>query len=89
MSELLTNTITIRGQAFLVKELDGKTMAESRRVLAEDKARLEAYVAWKCTVDPKFASEADVLALPQIFADKLSAEAFRLTNSDDSTPKNA
>ncbi len=84
MTDLLTNSITIRGETFIVRELDGKTMAESRRVLAADKARLEAFVAWQCTVDPKFASEADVLARPQIFADKLSAEAFRLTNSDDS-----
>ncbi len=85
MSEFLTSTITIRGQPYVVKELDGRTMAESRRIIADDKARLEAFVTWKCAVDPKFASEAEVMALPQIFADKISEEAFRLTKADDST----
>lgn len=88
MSDFRENTITIRGQQFVVRELDGATMAASRRIIAEDKARLEAFVAWKACVDPKFESEAAVLKLPQIFADKISEEAFRLTKLDDSE-KNA
>jgi hypothetical protein len=88
MSGFLSNTITIRGAPYVVREMDGRTMAEARRLIAEDKSRLEAFVAWKCCTDPKFASEAEVLALPQIIADKVSEEAFRLTKSDDDA-KNA
>jgi hypothetical protein len=82
VTEFLSSTIQIRGSSFVVQELDGKTMAAARRIIAEDKSRLEAFVAWKCCTDPKFASEAEVLALPQIFADKISEEAFRLTKVD-------
>lgn len=83
MSDFLTSTITVRGESFVVRELDGATMAAARRIIAEDKARLEAYVAWKACIDPKFASEEAVLARPQIFADKISEESFRLTKLDD------
>ena len=83
MSGLLQNTITVRGESYVVQEMDGRTMAEARRIMEDDKARLEAFVTWKCCVDPKFASEAEVLAQPQIVADKVSAEAFRLTKADD------
>ncbi len=88
MSDFLTSTIMIRGQPFVVRELDGKTMAESRRVLAEDKSRLEAYVAWKCCVDPKYQNEQALLDLPQIFCDKISEEAFRLTKLVEEPEKN-
>jgi hypothetical protein len=82
VSDFLENTITIRGRQFVVRELDGKTMAAARRIIAEDKSRLEAFVTWKGCVDPPFKDEAEVLALPQIFADKISEEVFRLTKAD-------
>jgi hypothetical protein len=79
----LEGTVTIRGETFTVRELDAKSMREARRIIDTDKHRLEIYVAFKGTVEPKFESEEDLLKRPQIFADKLSAEIFRLTKVDD------
>lgn len=89
MSEpFITNTITIRGKPYLVSEMDGQTMKLVREMLATDKHRSEAFITVKCCLEPKFSSEADVLKLPQIIADKVSSEAFRLTGLVEEETKN-
>jgi len=90
MSEpFISNTITIRGKAYLVSEMDGATMIMVRKMLETEKWRVEGYVTFKCCLEPKFASEADVLKERQIVADKVSDEAFRLTKLVEEETKNA
>ena len=84
----VTNVISIRGKSYTVSEMDSATMAQVRKMLETEKWKVEPYVTLKCCVDPKFASEADVLKLPQIIADKVSEEAFRLTKLDEGEAKN-
>jgi hypothetical protein len=84
----LTNTIQIRGKPYVVGEMDARTMADVRKMLETEKWRVEAFVAFRCGIDPKFASEAEVSKLPQIVADKISEEAFRLTKLDETEVKN-
>jgi len=86
MSEpFITNTITIRGKPYLVCEMDAQTMKMVREMIATDKHRSEAFITLKCCVEPKFSSEAEILKLPQIIADKVSSEAFRLTGLEEET----
>jgi hypothetical protein len=81
---LITNTIKVRGKDYLVSEMDGKTMAEVRKRLASDseKIGLEAFMAFKCCLDPKFASSEAAAAESHFVSKAISDEAFRLTASD-------
>jgi hypothetical protein len=85
MSDLdfLTNEISIRGRTYRVRELTGQEMAEVRRLTASEIWRVETYVTWKACLEPVFASELVVGKQPQIVIDRVSAEAFRLTKSDE------
>jgi hypothetical protein len=82
MSQLRTNSIVIRGQSHVVSELTAKGMRAARKMIADEPGRAEVFIASICCVEPKY-TEAELAELPQIFADKISAEAFRLTKDDD------
>lgn len=87
MSTLRTNSITIRGRSFTVSEMTAKGVRDSRKVAEKEPHRLDLFVASMCCVEPKF-SEAELADEPNVFAKKISAEAFRLTAEDESeTPK--
>jgi hypothetical protein len=91
---LLTNKIEIRGTTYEVSEIDGKTMREIRKRLKETDASrpqaesVETYLAWRCTVSPPFASEADAANAPHLVVKLISEEAFRLS-TPEGEPKNA
>lgn len=84
MSELLTSTIEIRNSPYTVREMTGKEMQQVRKfVLSEtEKFRVQTYVAFICSVSPKYATEAEAAADSQAVVAALSAEAFRLTQGD-------
>lgn len=84
MSNLRTNTITIRGEPYVVQEMSGKVMAGARKLISDDQAkfRMEAWVTWQCCVTPKYASEDAAAAEPQAVIDAVSAEAFRLSKAE-------
>jgi hypothetical protein len=86
-SEFRESNITIRGKLYRVRELDARTMAEVRRLIDAEKWRVEAFVTWKCCIDPPFASEKAALEEPHIVVDKVSSEAFRLSKEDEGDTK--
>lgn len=78
-SALLTNTITVRGVAYEVSEINGRVMREVRKRLREQQTEtVEAYLAFACTVEPKFASEAAAAAEPHMILKAIADEAYRL-----------
>ena len=87
MTDFAQSTIKIRGETFTVRELDGKTMRESKRLIETDRHRLDFFIASKGLVEPKL-TEQELMERPNIFADKLSTEILRLTKTDDDS-KNA
>ena len=89
MSDLLTNTIEIRGLPYEVREIDGKTMREVRKRLKDAPESVEAFLAWKCAVTPPFATEAEAANAPHLVLKLISEEAFRLSTAEGEGPKNA
>ena len=87
MSDLLSNTIEIRGVPYEVREIDGKTMREVRKRIKETPETVEAYIAWKCGLSPAFASEQAATEAPHLVLKLISEEAFRLSTEADA--KNA
>jgi hypothetical protein len=83
MSELLTNTVTVRGATYTVREISGRHMREIRKRLKDAPETVEAYMAWACTVDPKFASEQACADEPHAILKAISEEAFRLSSTKD------
>jgi hypothetical protein len=79
MSTLLTNTITVRGVAYEVREINGRTMREVRKRIKDQPETVEAFLAWACTVEPKFASESVAADEPHLVLKSISEEAFRLS----------
>lgn len=79
MSTLLTNTITVRGVAYEVREINGRTMREVRKRIKDAPETVEAFLAWACTVEPKFASEQAAADESHLVLKALSEEAFRLS----------
>lgn len=79
MSTLLTNTITVRDVTYTVQEISGFHMREVRKRLKERPESIEAYLAWVCTVSPKFASENAAIDEPHFILKAVSEEAFRLS----------
>jgi hypothetical protein len=88
MSNLLTSVIAIRGANHEVSEIDGKTMREIRRRLKETPELVEAYIVWRCAVDPKYATEDAAAAEPQAVLKAISEEAFRLSALETDGGKN-
>lgn len=85
MSDLLKNTVTVRGIDYVVQEMTARQMAQVRKLLSDEKWKVEAYIAQACCVSPKIsAAEADTL--PQYVIEALSNEALRLTKLDPSSP---
>lgn len=82
MSELLTNTVEIRGESYVVREIDGKTMREIRKRLKDSPETVEAFLAWKCTVSPPFKSEAEAADTSHLVLKLISEEAFRLSTAE-------
>lgn len=83
-SALLTNTITVRGMAYEVSEINGRVMREVRKRLREQQTEtVEAYLAFACTVEPKFASEAAAAAEPHMILKAIADEAYRLGKPAD------
>lgn len=80
MSELLTNTIEIRGLPYEVREIDGKTMREVRKRIKDAPETVEAYITWKCAVSPPFATEAEAANAPHLVLRLISEEAFRMSS---------
>src|ERR1700691_5571227 len=79
MSDLLTNTITVRGVAYTVREINGRTMREVRKRLKDQPETIEAFIAWACTEEPKFASESAAVDVAHAILKAISEEAWRLS----------
>lgn len=77
---LLENTIPIRDVAYTVREISGRHMREVRKRLRDEPETVEAYLAWACTTEPKFASESAAADESHLVLKILSEEAFRLSN---------
>lgn len=87
---LLSNTITVRGVSYQVREISGRIMREVRKRLKDQPETVEAFLVWACTVDPKFASESAAADEPHALLKAISEEAFRLTNTvEEDVEKNA
>jgi len=91
MSTLLTNTITVRGATYTVREINGRHMREIRKRLKDQPETIEAYLAWACTEEPKFASESAAADEPHAILKAISEEAFRLSApaAEEGAAKNA
>lgn len=84
------NTITVRDKPYLVRELSGADMIGVRKLIAtpETKVHLEAFVAWKCCLEPKFKTQQETAdSLPFTVMKAISEEAFRLGNEGEPDPK--
>lgn len=79
MSTLQTNTIFVRGQSYVVSEINGRTMREVRKRLKDQPETVEAFLAWACTMEPKFASESVAVDAAHAVLKAISEEAFRLS----------
>jgi hypothetical protein len=82
VSNLRTNTITIRGRSFTVSELSAKGVRDSRKVNEKEPTRFDMFVASLSAVDPTF-TEAELGEMSNIFSKNIAAEALRLTAEDD------
>lgn len=90
MSKLLSNTITVRGVSYTVKEISGRHMREVRKRLKDAPETVEAYLTWACTAEPPFASESVAVDEPHFVLKCISEEAFRLsTAAEEGEAKNA
>jgi hypothetical protein len=83
---LVTNTVEIRGQSYLCKEMTARQMKAMRVLIAseKDKHRLDTWLVSEC-VEPKV-TEAEAVDLPQFVIDRLSAEVLRLTREGETEP---
>ena len=88
MSDLLTSVVAIRGVNYEVSEIDGKTMREVRKRLKDTPETVEAFLSFKCSVKPAFASENEAAAASHLVLKMISEEAFRLSTTEDAA-KNA
>jgi hypothetical protein len=88
MSELVSNVILVRGLSYTVREINGRTMREVRKRLRDSPETVEAFLAWACTVEPKFASESAATDEPHLLLKAISEEAFRLSRPPPA-PENA
>lgn len=87
MSNLTRNTIQARGVDYEVRELNGKEMAQVRRLMADSQTyKMEQYVAQTCCLAPKL-TQKEVDELPTFVVSAISDEAFRL--SKQAEPGNA
>jgi len=83
MSDLLTNVVTIRGVAYTVSEINGKVMRSTRKLIKDNAAEVEGFVAFHCCLEPKWKSLDDALAAPHAILKTISEEAFRLSQAED------
>lgn len=81
MSELLTSTVKVRGVSYEVREISGRIMREVRKRLKDSPETVEAFLAWACTLNPKFASETAAADEPHFILKAISEEAFRLSSA--------
>jgi len=81
MSGLIESTVSVRGTVYTVREISGRHMREVRKRLKDSPETVEAYLAWACTVDPKFASEQAAADESHLVLKLLSEEAFRLSTA--------
>lgn len=89
MSEIIQSTVSVRGKSYVVREMDGKTMIAFRKLLdSDEKATADNFIAFKCTIDPKFPTQDDVAKLPQVVTSKIVAEVMKLTAQDSGEAKN-
>ena len=76
---LLEGSVTIRGVAYAVREISGRHMREVRKRLKDAPETVEAYLAWACTIEPKFASEQAAADESHLVLKSLSEKAFELS----------
>jgi hypothetical protein len=76
---LLEGSVTIRGVAYTVREISGRHMREVRKRLKDAPETVEAYLAWACTTEPKFASEQAAADESHLVLKTLSEKAFELS----------
>lgn len=79
MSLFKEGTVEVRGTAYRVRELSWKERKEFLRLVKEDAISCGAYLAYVCTVEPKFKSLVEVEDLPPEFADKISAKVMEVS----------
>jgi hypothetical protein len=82
---LLTNVISIRGEDYEVREIDGKTMREVLKRVKDAPETVQGYIAWKCSVRPAFENEGAAANAPHLVLRLISEEAQRLSTPE--TPK--
>ena len=80
------NTITVRGQSFLVSELTAKQMSDVRKVMKDSPHDLDILVCTLGCSSPKF-TRAELSEMPNIIAKRCSAEIMRLSDEDPDAPK--
>jgi hypothetical protein len=86
VTQLKTNTITIRGEGYMVSEMTGGVVKQSRKIIESDKARFDMFIAASCSVEPKL-TEKQLEELPSIVSEKIAAEAVRLSKEDPTAEK--
>jgi hypothetical protein len=79
MSGLIEGSVTIRDVTYTVREISGRHMREVRKRLKDSPETVEAYLAWACTIEPKFASESAAADESHLVLKTISEEAFRLS----------
>ena len=91
MSTLVSNTITFRDVSYEVREISGRIMREVRKRLKDQPETVEAFLAWACTVDPKFASETAAADESHALLKAITEEAYRLStvSTEEGAVKNA
>jgi hypothetical protein len=88
---LLEGSVEIRGVTYTVREISGRHMREVRKRLKDAPETVEAYLAWACTIEPKFASESVAADESHLVLKTLTEKAFALSQPPapaEEEPKN-
>jgi hypothetical protein len=83
MASLVSRPITVRGDTYMVSELDGKTMAAVRKMLKSGSEETDLFITLNALVDPKPKNMAAVEAMPNIVVNAIAKKALALTQADD------
>lgn len=89
MSKLRENTIQIRGQDFLVRELTGAEAAGVGKLLQTGPHRTDNWITSVACLNPKFKDEEEASLQPSVVCKKVAREALRLSGIDESEQKAA
>lgn len=83
MASLVSRPIIVRGDTYLVSELDGKTMAAVRKMLKSGSEETDLFITLNALLDPKPKNMAAVEALPNLVVNAVAKKALQLTQADD------